>query len=840
MKTESHLVNISNYFRQSLLDSDRSCPPDDSVLPSLGLAKSKKKQSENRCFAVDSIDLVNGGVDQETTDKIFKIKEDDLNSKKEGVFELNQVEITVFPRVDLLQIKGSKPLVSKKRVLLPVVIVANIQRNGRLVATKKSPWIPREWLAPNESESGFLGELMAVDNFLTHNPFEGIEEWTLLIKFCIGLLSSVKGVRIDESKIGPDLLLRLSLHDDYERSSQSIILVDSPVIETKRKIIAILENICESKQANALYNNYVSLSSKVIAPISLLQWSHKHALKHVGQMTGEFPLSPNQRNALHFLFDQDHGNILAVNGPPGTGKTTLLRSVVATMWTNAALKNEVDPPIIVAASNNNQAVTNILESFSRIDERGVDSLIQGRWIPDIQTYGLYFCSQTKVNSKPTYRFLGPNNEGLLYDIQTRDYVETARIFFLKKANEWKSNQLFKAINDVRIYLHKVMITTHNEISDGFKVLSLFQVALNDIKTHFGSIEKIDLKLSQWTLIVDQISEEIEKCQCQLDRIYALWENRSWWEILLSFLPPIRKIQNRKNIRLLNKLEIECDSSDDTIEDYFYCILKKKKTLKEKYSTKIEAMNNLKQRYIDSKSKLDEWIRYHQPTVIISNTLEDKVHEICDRNLRFKLFKLATHYWEARWLSETKQFLDNRDEDKKSPKKLMRKYRRFAKLTPCFVATFFMVPSFFTAFERKEDAWKDIPLFDEIDLLIVDESGQALADVASASFALAKRALVVGDTDQIEPVWNIPSSIDRANLELFKLLTTTHSYDKFWLNSGLLSSSGNLMRVAQRQCKFHQFDILQRGLYLTEHRRCYNDIIRFWVTSTEGCNFTIVK
>jgi superfamily I DNA and/or RNA helicase len=143
-----------------------------------------------------------------------------------------------------------------------------------------------------------------------------------------------------------------------------------------------------------------------------------------------------------------------------------------------------------------------------------------------------------------------------------------------------------------------------------------------------------------------------------------------------------------------------------------------------------------------------------------------------------------------------------------------------------VSTFYMTPLTFMAGEFQDGVWRDIPLLGDTDLLIVDEAGQALPDVAAASFALAKRALVVGDTDQIEPVWSVPASVDRANLTLYNLLEDERSYDDFWLSSGLLASSGNVMRIAQRQCHYHQFPRLPRGLYLTEHRRCYDDIIGY--------------
>jgi superfamily I DNA and/or RNA helicase len=69
--------------------------------------------------------------------------------------------------------------------------------------------------------------------------------------------------------------------------------------------------------------------------------------------------------------------------------------------------------------------------------------------------------------------------------------------------------------------------------------------------------------------------------------------------------------------------------------------------------------------------------------------------------------------------------------------------------------------------------------------------------------------------------------------LFNLLVDEQEYDDFWLQSGLLASGGSTMQVGQRQCHYHQFKELQRGLYLTEHRRCYDNIIGY-------CNTLIYK
>lgn len=55
------------------------------------------------------------------------------------------------------------------------------------------------------------------------------------------------------------------------------------------------------------------------------------------------------------------------------------------------------------------------------------------------------------------------------------------------------------------------------------------------------------------------------------------------------------------------------------------------------------------------------------------------------------------------------------------------------------------------------------LYNYIDLLIVDEAGQVLPEVAGPSFSLAKRALVIGDTQQIEPITSLTATVDAGNL-----------------------------------------------------------------------------
>ncbi|MFK2893761.1 AAA domain-containing protein [Dyella flagellata] len=53
------------------------------------------------------------------------------------------------------------------------------------------------------------------------------------------------------------------------------------------------------------------------------------------------------------------GEIQAINGPPGSGKTSMLRAVVASQWVSAAL-HQKPCPITLACGATNKSVTNVM------------------------------------------------------------------------------------------------------------------------------------------------------------------------------------------------------------------------------------------------------------------------------------------------------------------------------------------------------------------------------------------------------------------------------------------------------------------------------------------------
>jgi len=811
---------ITSYFKQSLVDGERLSPQDKDLLPTLGIGKSTN--TANTYIACPKYIWHQGIIPRDLANNIINAKQNPKASPR------TELELVLIPRIDLFDYQRGWTTALRRRVLTPLCIFVRLQRDGAMLPGNVPPWIPREWLSPNISTNQPFAEFSNIDKFLTANPYSGIKSWPDLMRYCEAMLSAAVGYNNIRQDSSGSLLYEIPLHSEYRVLDQCLLQTEPPVIGAKAKILNTLESLLLSNYYPQLYQNFTRTRNATLNLHNSIVHEETIENKHIAQMTGEFALSHHQRNGLHYCIKQEDGEILAINGPPGTGKTTLLRSIVANLWVTAALQ-ESEPPLIVATSSNNQAVTNILESFVKIDERGVDRSLQARWLPELNSYGLYCCSTDKKRNTP-YLHMDASGKGTIRRFQNQAYVRAAEQHFLSKVSAWVGRYV-ESIETAKVILHTELITTVKEISRAVDIKSSYVKSKSSLHTIATSADDLELKISLKQSEIIEQDTYTKKLQEQYDSICRLWENRSIWIHLFFWVPAIKKMEHRKTERLLRKwfdhIRLS-DFSDDEVVSWLQCKLNKgKQALSELKEVNIQYKKILTE-YLNTKADAELLIDQYSVNKLFSEDIETQCAETIDRTLRFKSFKLATHYWEARWIEEANAFLLEPDEHERSPTTMPRRYRRHAKLTPCFVSTFYMLPAIFTAY-RGEDK----PLFETIDLLIVDEAGQALAEVAAASFALSKRAIIVGDTDQIEPVWNVPEKIDLANLAQFQLLDSDDAYESFWKRSGLLASTGSVMKVAQRQSKYHQYKELSRGLYLIEHRRCYDNIIKY-------CNDLVYK
>ncbi|EHR6883127.1 ATP-binding protein, partial [Escherichia coli] len=568
-------------------------------------------------------------------------------------------------------------------------------------------------------------------------------------------------------------------------------------------------------------------SREVHAAESLLAPGAKFS-DRLGHSGDKFPLAKAQRDALSHFLDARHGDILAVNGPPGTGKTTLVLSIIATQWARAALEKS-EPPVIIATSTNNQAVTNIIEAFGKDFSQGTGAMA-GRWLPELKSFGAYFPSSTrKAEAAKKYQ-----TEDFFNQIESKEYVEDALLFYLEKAKAAFPEKECSSPEKVIELLHGQLAAKSEQLirlNATWQMLSQIRAAreliANDIEQYLDNLNKLLSGQEQKLTLLKSAKTEWKKYRAGESLIYSLF----------SWLPAVRnKRQNQIQLFLEDKLGALIAgnqwSDPETIERNIDGLLNSAECEQTTYRKQIDSAHEI---VLKEQQAVQEWQRLtldlgYEGDEELSFSQAD---ELADTQIRYPAFLLTTHYWEGRWLMDMARIDDLQEEKKKKGAKgVTARWQRRMKLTPCVVMTCYMLPGNMQISEHKgQRKFEKSYLYDFADLLIVDEAGQVLPEVAAASFALAKKALVIGDTEQIPPIWSIAPAIDIGNMLAEKILSgstqeeITEKYTAI-ADLGKSAASGSVMKIAQFASRYQYDPELARGMYLYEHRRCFDNIIGY--------------
>lgn len=810
----SNVYNLIKYWRNSLADAARM--------------NIDVKKLEN-AFAISQNDIQAGFIDGCITDQLFseasRLKKEDSNGEKDMKDYVNAL---ICPIKAMAKVEHGSENDSFDQIITPLWIPVVVSKSGRLLPKADSfPWIPRDLLEPSFGKTITVGCVADVDEYLTiHKQLVKQESgWSAVWEYSKSLFEHVTKLPFDEFAI-----------ENYEINPHAYILVESPVQGTTKNIINLYDNIIRDNYIPPLQERYANIVDEQLLPPLDYAGEMEICKKHLGQMGYKYPLSVSQRQSIHHFLTLAHGEILAVNGPPGTGKTTLLQSVVASLWVEAAV-NETEPPVIVAASANNQAVTNIIDSFGKIDEPET-SLLAGRWLKGINSYGIYCPSQEKIKeTKDKFQVAdcSPKNRGPFPEkVEDPKYVEDNREFFISKCSEYAQKELSN-LSACLEYLHTDLKDAVLKIEEGmhlFKRHTEYRERISNIYSGYGGIEKY---IEQKKLEIERLTIEIYDIKVVEDGWLQHLNTEHWLLSLFAFLPPIKNKIMIRNRCYHNSTDFIIETDFSNKHDILNFIDNKRNKLRvqqknhegdlkkaESEYSELKSLENSFLSWID-KNKM-EWEKKENN----SNTGNKKeiidlynLLEYNDTNLRYKAFKIATHYWECRWLIQMGEQISSNYKETVNKENLQKKWQRYAKLTPCIVSTFYMIPSFFTAWRGNA-----LPLYDFIDLLIIDEAGQAPPEIAGAAFSLAKKSIVVGDTHQIEPVWSINERIDIANLKRHQIISfdSDREIDTFF-NTGMAASCGSVMKIAQRASRYQKY-MDERGMFLSEHRRCFDGIIAY--------------
>ena len=431
--------NILRYWRASLADG------------ALGEGKFRH-EDRSKFVSLSPETLKSGELPPHQVEEIFDGKDKDVDT----------VSVRFWPLVTARKSShGSAVGDRMPEIVAPVVTEGFVDRKGTITPTRNA--IARDILAPIPQGVFSIGTVEDLDSFLTEHPLllkDGEAPWKQYLAHCRKMVDSVA----QDWPRGDD---------DYKSIGEGFLETSDGASVTVRRILDLYDVLLKEKPDTPLLTQYALPSSPDTAETPGVD---NNFGRRLGHSNDKFALADQQRQVLSCLSDQSPGNVLAVNGPPGTGKTTMLLSAIADAWIRAAVAEE-EPPVIVAASTNNQAVTNIIDAFGKDFARG-EGPFAGRWLPDIESFGLFLpAASREASASAKYQ-----TERFFQKLESQDYYLKAKQAYLDAAED-----AYPELVEPDVV--KIVAALHWQISAGVKLLTDAESARASLDASRRAVEK---------------------------------------------------------------------------------------------------------------------------------------------------------------------------------------------------------------------------------------------------------------------------------------------------------------------------------------------------------------
>ena len=295
-------------------------------------------------------------------------------------------------------------------------------------------------------------------------------------------------------------------------------------------------------------------------------------------------------------------------------------------------------------------------------------------------------------------------------MENKDYLEKAEAFWLSEAKSLRAD--VADIGEGVVALHKRLVALEQGIKDcwvSWDKLRPFARGAPDAAALRKGVDK-------WKKRQKSIETHGELLGKQAHQAFAIFH--SPWS-LLAWIPFVRRKiwgQVYKFLSDNDLADISWTWATVLNEQQFRAWLTKRtaflKKLKQEVAYKVVA-------WTEWETQSNVYMPAEDAAALVLS--EQALQCGLDLQVRTEMFQLAGRYWEGRWLIELKETLEKVADVPKtltgwSKDNCELRWRRFAKLTPCLVATAYTAPRLFEYFNGDNRS-----LFNFVDLLIVEEA-----------------------------------------------------------------------------------------------------------------------